>query len=219
MISGGAAGAFYVRQLLRAVAAGRLATDTIVVVDRDPACAVPRDSRVALAVADWGEWLDAHMGGLDPAAQLVPYHWAPHLLLEWLRRQAERAGLVAERGGAVPTLGLPFERGTRDGDRALSYATWACPPSCIEPALCPHTRGAKDWSLGSDVAIAPAGFDAALVFRSLHLAYGVGTIPVGDVLHARQVVLGGGDGERRYLVSTASHCHGLAAVLTVRPRR
>ena len=42
VIGGGEAGAVYVRQLLRAVAAGKLETDRIVVVDRDPGCAASR---------------------------------------------------------------------------------------------------------------------------------------------------------------------------------
>ena len=221
MVSGAEAGSFYVRQLLRAVAAGKLETDRIVVVDRDPACAArgQRDRRVEFAVADWSDWLDRNLGSLDEAGQLVPYHWAPHLLVDWLRRQAERAALEAERGAALPVFEVPFERDTRDGDRALSYATWPCPPACIEPALCPHTRGPKDWSLAARLARPPVGFDDAVVFRSLHLVQGVGTIPVADIHQARARVLDSGRRqERRLLVATASHCHGLATALTVRPR-
>ena len=59
------AGAFAVRQLQRAEMAGRLAADHVVVVDRDPRCeaeALARaDPRVALEVADWGEWLDRRL--------------------------------------------------------------------------------------------------------------------------------------------------------------
>jgi hypothetical protein len=129
--------------------------------------------------------------------------------------------LLASRGeAALPVFELPFERETTDGDRALSYATWPCPPACIEPLLCPHTRGGKDWSLAGRLAAAPEGFDDAVVFRSLHLVHGVGTIPVADIHAARRRVLAlGGAGERRLLVATASHCHGLATSLTVRPRR
>lgn len=223
MISGGEAGAFYVRQLLRAAAAGRLDTDRIVVVDRDAGCAArrQRDPRLEFAVADWSEWLDAHLGGLGQADHLVPYHWAPHLLVDWLRRQVERASLAAVRGGeALPALGLPFERETRDGDRALSYATWPCPPACIEPALCPHTRGQRDWSLATLLAHAAPGFDDAIVFRSLHLVYGVGTIPIAEILAGRARLQAESRGAgRRFVVGTASHCHGLATSLTVRPRR
>ena len=92
--------------------------------------------------------------------------------MDWLARHARRAGAAVERGGEVPTPGVPVERRTRDGDVALSYATWLCPPTCIEPALCPHTRGPKDWSLARDLD-GPAGADDRIVFRCLHLVWGV----------------------------------------------
>lgn len=120
----------------------------------------------------------------------------------------------------MPAVGTPVDRATRAGDRALSYATWVCPPTCIEPALCPHTRGPKDWSLAGDLS-APtdrAGGPEPLVFRCLHLVWGVGTIPMRDILAARdRVVSGISRGSRRYLVATSSHCHALATMLEVSP--
>jgi hypothetical protein len=148
----------------------------------------------------------------------VPYHWAPHLLSEWLAREVRRCGGSAGSGGAVPAQSVPFERETSAGDRALSFATWTCPPTCIEPALCPHTRGPRDWSLAEQLA-RPRGDDPLperVVFRCLHLVWGVGTIPVRDILAARDRVREALAGPARtYLVATASHCHGLAAALRV----
>ena len=220
VIGGGDVGERYVRQLVRAVAAGRLETDRIVVVDRDPSCAarVHDDPRLRFDVADWSEWLDASLDGLGGDDHVVPYHWAPHLFLDWLRRQVGRAGASAQTGGEWPPRGTPYEGTTAAGDRALSYATWPCPPMCIEPALCPHTRGAKDWSLAADLAAPRPGepFDGHVVFRCLHLVYGVGTTPVAEIRSARDRVLQGlPAGRRTYLVSTASHCHGLATPLAV----
>lgn len=219
VISGGDDGALYVRQLLRAVDAGRLRTGAIHVVDRDPDCVAARTGRalVRLETAEWDDWLDARLDAFDAEDHLVPYHWAPHLLLEWLERQARRGGAVTRRDVAPAPPGVPFERPTRDGARALSYATWVCPPTCIEPALCPHTRGPKDWSLCAHVEASSAPHEP-LVLRCLHLVYGVATIPLAGLFAARARVLRGlGQGARRYLVATASHCHGLASVLDVRP--
>ncbi|HJS59663.1 MAG TPA: hypothetical protein VKA01_16270 [Vicinamibacteria bacterium] len=219
VIGGGEAGAFYVRQLLRAAAAGRLGVERIVVVDRDPRCAaagLAPDARVTLAVSEWADWLDMSLDALPPGAHLVPYHWAPHLLREWLERQVRRHGGRAERRGTVPSQGVPWERELASGDRALSYATWVCPPTCIEPAMCPHTRGSKDWSLAGELARRrPDDESERVVFRALHLAYGVGTIPVSDILAARDRLMSGRGARRTYLVATASHCHGLAATLDV----
>jgi hypothetical protein len=114
------------------------------------------------------------------------------------------------------------ERATAAGDRALSYATWICPPTCIEPDLCPHTRGPKDWSLAGDLESSRAGEPLAgrIVFRCLHLVWGVGTVPASAILAARDKVLASlPEGERRYLVATSSHCHALAAVVEVAPQR
>jgi len=223
VIGGGETGVFYVRQLLRAAAAGRLGVERIVVVDHDPRCpvaALASHPRVALATSGWADWLDANLEGLPQGAHLVPYHWAPHLLLEWLERQVRRRGGDARRGELVAPQGVPWERQLASGDRALSFATWTCPPTCIEPSLCPHTRGPKAWSLVSELErTRPAEALERVVFRALHLCYGVGTIPVADILAARdRVVAGLRTGGRDYLVATASHCHGLAATLSVRVR-
>jgi hypothetical protein len=220
VIGGGEVGERYVRQLVRAVAAGRVETERIVVVDRDPQCAarVHDDPRVRFDVADWSEWLDANLDACGPDDHVVPYHWAPHLFHDWLRRQVARAGADARAGGEWPLRGTPYEGTTGAGDRALSYATWPCPPMCIEPELCPHTRGARDWSLVRDLAEPRAGesFDGRFVFPCLHFAYGVGTTPVAVVRAARDRVLAGlADGRRTYLVTTSSHCHALATPLTV----
>jgi hypothetical protein len=219
VIGGAQAGAFTVRQLLRAAAADRLASERIVVVDRDPRCeaaALAADPRVVLEVADWGEWLDRRLDDFPSEAHVVPYHWAPHLFFDWLVRQAHRAGLEARKGPAPEApRGLPFVRATGDGDQALSYATWLCPPTCIEPALCPHTRGAKSWSLCADLETSAAGAEA-IVFRCLHLVYGVGTVPLADLFRARdRLTTTSPIDPKRFLVATSSHCHALAATLEV----
>jgi hypothetical protein len=221
VIGGGTVGAGYTRQLLRARQAGRLRVSRIVVVDHDAACAAASfGPPVELATAEWSPWLDDHLDGFGPGDQLVPYHWAPHLLRTWLTSQLTRRGATVTAAGGLGARGLPFETTTGAGDRALSYATWLCPPTCIEPGLCPHTRGPKDWSLAADLELpAPAEtFDAYIVFRCLHLLYGVGTIPVRDIHAARdRLVSGLAHGRKRYVVSTSSHCHALAAGIEVVP--
>ncbi len=227
-MGGGDAGATSTRRLLRAVEAGRLRTDEIVVVDRDPRCAaadlaaaVPRAPVVRLDVADWTEWLDRCLGLCRPDDHVVPYHWAPHLFLTWLEREVARAGGTSRRETPPLDGRWPFERATRAGDAALSYATWTCPPACIEPALCPHTRGPRDWSLAGDLAAAGvAAAEESIVLASFHLVWGVATVPVRALLEARRRVLAGpGAGPRAWVVSTASHCHGLSALLRVTRRR
>ena len=220
VIGGGEVGASQVRQLLRAAAAGRLETGRIRVVDRDPACAASAfdDPRVSVETAAWDEWLDRHLGAADPDDHLVPYHWAPHLFYDWLAREASRAGFAAGRVGALRPKGLPFEADTAAGDRALSYAAWTCPPTCIEPARCPHTRGARDWSLAADLEGTDPEWPDRIVLRCLHLVHGVGTTPVRDLREARDRLIAGAQaGRRRWVVATSSHCHALAATMQLTP--
>jgi hypothetical protein len=229
VIGGGDVGAVAVRQILRACAAGRLATERVVVIDRRPDCQAQgfvrsraaRSPEVRLEVAEWSPWLDAHLAAASDQDHLVPYHWAPHIFLEWLVAQVRRVGGTAFREGLVPARGLPFEAVTSSGDRALSYADWMCPPLCIEPEICPHTQGPRDWTLAGELArrAGPGAVDLEpIVFPCFHLTDGVGTVPVGVLqAAASRVVEGLADGPRSYLVATASHCHGLGARLRVAP--
>jgi hypothetical protein len=212
-------GEVYVRQLLRAVRAGRLLASRIRIVDSDPRCLAsayvgsPDGVEVSLEVQEWGSWLRANLRLLSDTDHIVPYHFAPHLFRDWLVAELEEAGGEVDIQALRP-IGVPFERETSDGSRALSYATWLCPPLCIEPALCPHTRGEKDWSLVRDLATKPDDLAARAVFPCIHFVYGVGTVPVSTLLAARKAFLGAlGSVPQRFLVATTSHCHALASVI------
>ena len=82
----------------------------------------------------------------------------------------------------------------------------AVPPDVHRARALPaHARAARSWSLAADLADArrERDFDGHVVFRCLHLVYGVGTIPVREILEARdRLVAGLREGRRRYLVST-----------------
>ncbi len=207
------------RRLFRAEAAGKITFGRIVVIDRDPGCAVASlvNDRVRLEVASWSAWLSENLSRSGMADHLVPYHWAPHVLLDWLTADLSRHGLTLGRTPepGEPPLRPPVLRETKDRDLAMSYAEWLCPPACIEPALCPHTRGPKSWSLAGELARAPRSF----VFPCLHLAYGVGTIPLSAIFGVRDHLV---DALRRgelgpdapAWITSASHCHGLAARVT-----
>ncbi len=207
------------------------------VVDRNPHCAVAIEegkggdaTRIELVVSDWSTFF---RGYLDRAAgqsrelrdAIVPSPLMPHLLYEWLVERARDRW--PERHVATTPLGsppvLPWSRAGADGTHYVSFADWMCPVNCIEPRLCPHTRGDRSWSL--PVAVreyvqterargnAIAG---PVIFHCTHRAFGVGMIDTADVVEAdRTVSREGAGGAIEILVGTVSHCHGALNLLSV----
>lgn len=242
VVGGGCYGSYYVRQLGRAVRAGAVAWRKLLVVDRDPDCAVAHDPELlrapndavpapALAIADWHEEFARFLpaAGLDDA--IVPSPLMPHLLYDWLVARA-RARWPERRIETRPldgTPAVPWQRAAPDGTHYVSFAEWMCPINCIEPARCPHTRGPRSWSLPRAVEAYVESERARgvplhgpLIFHCTHRAWGVGMIDAAEVLAAdaalRALGEGGGRGERRpaaVLVGTMSHCHGALNCITI----
>jgi hypothetical protein len=215
VIGGGEFGTYHARQLLRARAAGAVAGE-VVVVDRDPSCRAAGQlagvDGFALAIEDWSAFLARWLSEAGPDDHLVPAPLAPHLLWSWLRDAV--AGVACD-----PPLGwgLPYEVRGEPGVTYLSAAGWACPAACIEPAHCPRLHAPRDWDL-ADIIESRAralGWQPA-VLRCLHLAFGIGSVKVRDVLAARDRLVVAPSGAR-VLVATSSHCH--AAVGGLRPGR
>lgn len=231
VVGGGCYGGYYVRQLARAGRAGALAWAELLVVDRDPHCAVAqlpeaeRPGALRLVIAEWtaffAEYLDR--ASVDPPAHagdaIVPSPLMPHLMADWLGDRA-RARWPARRVATEP-LGsapaVPWQRAAEDGTHYVSFAEWMCPINCIEPARCPHTRGERTWSLPTALAgyaeaerAAGRPVEGPYVFHCTHRAFGVGMIDVRDVLAADQAIArrGARPGRTAFLVGTASHCHG-----------
>src|SRR3982750_3319990 len=75
VVGGGCYGSYYVRQLGRAERAGALSWEALVVVDRDPACAVARlpaaERPIALQVrvADWRAYFGDYLAGAAADAE------------------------------------------------------------------------------------------------------------------------------------------------------
>lgn len=233
VIGGGCYGSWYAQQLARATARGAVVADEIVVVDHDPACAVAaalRDKKygvapVRLVVAEWAQYVkDWLADGVDAVRRdaMVPSPLMPQLCLDWLMARAQhrwptRTVQVSALPSPPPT---PWERASPDGRHYVSFATWMCPVNCIEPAKCPETKGARDWSLPPTIAKYVADQHGALggplIFHCTHRTYGVGMIDAADIAAAdRQLAEGSNEFPLRVLVGTVSHCHGALGVLTV----
>lgn len=232
---GGCYGSYYVRQLDRARERKKLDVTEIVVVDKNPQCAVAKDlSSVAgarLEVCDWldfGEvlWKNRKTFRGD---MWVPTPLGPHIIYHWIKKQWERESgqpfsPVAYSG---PKPELPFAETLASGSLVLSHAPGICPVNCVEPKLCPLTKDNRDWEMKDTVRklvaekVGEHGIEAVGVFVCQHHAHGVGTIPLTalfdewEMIHSRL-------SERNVSkigVATVSSCHGILDVLELPQKR
>ncbi|HEX7979946.1 MAG TPA: hypothetical protein VF461_15160 [Gemmatimonadaceae bacterium] len=235
IVGGGCYGSYYLRQLDRAQRASAVEWDELVVVDRDPACAVGQYTpdelppRARLVAAEWHRYFDEYLASAarDPARRrdaIVPSPLMPHLMADWLAARARQRwpdrAVRTEPLLAAP--GVPWQRAGEDGTHYVSFAKWMCPINCIEPARCPHTRGPRSWSLPIAVreyadAERTRGREVEpLVFHCTHRTYGVGMIDVADVVDADATIeSAAARGGATFLIGTVSHCHGALRRLVV----
>jgi hypothetical protein len=240
VVGGGCYGTYYVRQLGRAASANALAYERLLVVDRDPDCAVSaalasnETSNVEVVVSDWTSFFDSYLDHAaarphalpDPAPDaIVPSPLMPHLMYQWLERRARARWphrTVEMRPLDAPS-GIPWQRRGDDGTQYVSFAEWICPVNCIEPALCPATRGERSWSMPPAVRAATEearrngrNLAGPVIFHCQHRAYGVGMFDTNDVIAGDEIVRrAAAAGAAEVLVGTVSHCHGALSVLAV----
>ena len=240
VVGGGCYGGYYVRQLGRAQRAGALSWRELVVVDRDPSCAVSalaesdRPPRLTVTNASWREYFSSYLGATAEAREatedaIVPSPLMPHLMADWLidRARERWPGRSVETVPLAAPPAVPWQRAGEDGTHYVSYAEWMCPINCIEPARCPETRGTRDWSMPLAVRayvererLEGRQTEAPLVFHCTHRAYGVGMIDVRDLIEAdRTIASAAADRAARFIVGTVSHCHGALRAVQVGDRR
>jgi hypothetical protein len=240
IVGGGCYGSYYLRQLGRAARAGALTAERVVIVDRDAHCRVSSELNaddpfeVEIAVEEWTPFFDSYLGAaaarfadVAPRAPdaIVPSPLMPHLMYEWLARRARArwpARAIESRPLDAPS-GIPWQRRGDDGTQYVSFAEWICPVNCIEPALCPATRGERSWSMPPAVLAATdearrngRNLAGPVIFHCQHRAYGVGMFDTSDVVAGDALVQRVAEaGAVEVLVGTVSHCHGALSVLAV----
>ncbi|HKS07378.1 MAG TPA: hypothetical protein VJR92_13815, partial [Gemmatimonadaceae bacterium] len=112
------------------------------------------------------------------------------------------------------------------GTTYVSHATWTCPINCIEPHICPHTKGDRDWTMPDSIAAwtrsqrnAQDALLGPFTFHCTHRAYGVGMVDKEPIRAADVAIRAAAEhGPVRAVVATASHCHGAVALLSVGAR-
>jgi hypothetical protein len=232
IVGGGCYGSFYAGQLLRAAERGKASFRTLLIVDRDPECRFAREigshATRRLVVQDWGEFFDSYLGDADrtsagPGDAIVPSPLMPHLMYEWLVRQARARwpNRLVETRPVPAGPGTPYDVSAPDGTRYVSYADWICPTHCIEPAVCPIISAPRTWEL----ADAMQGLTRRLalhnptagpiLFVCQHRVFGVGMFDVSAVLAGDAAVVSAGaiGSPVDVLVGTISSCHGAVNLL------
>jgi hypothetical protein len=236
VVGGGCYGSYYVRQLGRAERAGAISWEELVVVDREPTCAVgalPAEERppaMRLVVSGWHEYFAEYLplataDAARHADAIVPSPLMPHLMADWLvaRARARWPQRSVHIDPIEPLSSIPWQRSAEDGTHYVSFAEWICPINCIEPARCPEIRDVRTWSLPVALqalarSAGAAGHDAPtpLLFHCTHRVYGVGMIDVRDVANADATIAArDAAGEESFLLGTVSHCHGALRKITI----
>jgi hypothetical protein len=233
IIGGGCYGTFYAGQLERARDRGKATYRRLLIVDRDPACRFTReigsDETRELVVREWSEFFDGYLAEVkppepgEPRDTIVPSPLMPHLMYQWLARQAQRRwpDRMVETRPVPRGPGTPYDVSGPDGTRYVSYADWICPTHCIEPAICPVIRAPRTWEMADAMEQLARSLDAMsptagpVLFICEHRVFGVGMFDVSAVLAGDDVVAAAGRAESSVdvLVGTVSSCHGAVNLL------
>jgi hypothetical protein len=233
IVGGGCYGTFYAGQLMRARERERAGYRRLVVVDRNPHCQFAREIGESdtgeLRVQEWGEFFDGYLADSspsssgEPADSIVPSPLMPHLMYEWLVRQA-RARWPGRRIETLPVptgSGTPYDVSAPDGTRYVSFADWTCPTHCIEPAICPIIRAPRTWEMADALGGLARRLDldyptaGPVLFVCEHRVFGVGMFDVAAVLAGNATVASAGSlrSAVNVLVGTVSSCHGAVNLL------
>jgi len=235
IIGGGCYGSFYAGQLAKARERGGVELGRVLVVDRDPNCQAVREGLIGdgveLVTAEWSGFVADFLATRPPEAgpddAIVPSPLMPHLMADWLLALAARSWPEREPRLAPATepAGTPYDRVGPDGTRYLSYADWLCPTHCVEPAICPVTRGPRTWEMGELVAEYARGLGrsrpvaGAATFVTRHRAFGVGMFDAEEARAAARLVERAAreSGPVAVVVATISSCHGALGLLELGP--
>ncbi len=223
-------GALHVQLLRKGMARGLVAPADILVIEPDtsrslpvgeepPAARIIHRDVLQVLIERWSPFLESGA----PRDLFVPDPLAPHLLFEVFRHFLAQTFA----GRKIDCVQQPFDESPQtpyssrlpSGMHALSFATWTCPRTCIEPRLCPATKSPKTWDMpGTLRAFADEHDFYPVLFYPKELYYGVFALPAFELLRTIRAGIEhlGKRGNAAFLVATVSACHGLAGKMTAR---
>lgn len=196
--------------------------------------------KIQYVFSDWKEFFYPYLDQkINEAAHgkvsrdhYIPPTFAPHVLMEAFLNilqkrfpeiliRPEPMSMVADQKleGQPSTLikdkiQIPFHMLLPSGNLALSFSTWICPATCIEPPTCPVTRGPKDWDMKTKILESMqinTNVDYISVLQCRHLTMGVGTIPVQEIVneYLKFQEVARVPGTHGLTMASVSSCHGL----------
>ncbi|HEX2249924.1 MAG TPA: hypothetical protein VHH32_06215 [Gemmatimonadales bacterium] len=232
IVGGGCYGTFYAEQLMRAAERGKAEYRRLLIVDRDRRCKAAQelgtDDTCRFIVQDWSDFFDQFLAKAEPSSPdrpdaIVPSPLMPHLMYEWLVRQARKRwpARPVETRPVSAAIGTPYDVAAPDGTRFVSYADWTCPTHCIEPATCPVIRAPRTWEMADAMAGLTRRLDrlnpttGPVLFICQHRVFGVGMFDVSAVLAGDATVASAGSSGSPIdvVVGTISSCHGAVNLL------
>ncbi|GEM_PF-1386172 len=217
-------GALHVQLLRKGMTRGLVAPADILVIEPDTSRSFPRgelppDTRIVhrdvleVLVDRWLPFLESGA----PRDLFVPDPLAPHLLFEVFRRSLVHAftgrpvRCVQRQLDEPPDT--PYSTRLPSDMQAVSFATWTCPRTCIEPRICPATRSTKTWDMSETLRnFAEEHNLFPVLFYPKELYYGVFALPAVELLRTIREGINHLEehGSAEFLVATVSACHGLA---------
>lgn len=215
----------YFEDLRAAGQSGALPFQDLFCIDADPSCKAAKlypDHFILKSPADFIR--DAlHDPQIDRARDtIIPDHTAKHIFLQVfldLARQKYPDATIA-LSPLSSQLTPPFlHKSEDDAVWAISYATWACPPECDEPEICPHTEAKRDWDWGKTLQeLKSEQKDARLYLFACQIIHKqIAEITLSHIIKETERFLADLSQEKALacIVGTHSHCHGILGKFTI----
>ena len=227
VFGGGCYGTLHVKHLMEARKKGKIDFDHIVVIDRATHTRVheefPNNKNIMFVQDDWVNFgVETFMPSwINKDSEIVLPCIGPHLFFWWTFKRLSREGYDVHPCHVELLSNLPVQFSLEGGFLAVSYARWQCPPTCIEPEICPAIAQARTWELPDFLENTwkhgKLPCTGIKVFISKHRVWGVATVFLSEYFrhlsNLKKEILQ--HPHSTWYIATTSSCHGLIGCFRV----
>lgn len=166
---------------------------------------------------DGVKWLDDNLDVLRPDDIIIPA--APiHLAGEWIKQRLKTKYHIELL--TIPQKlmdGLPHPMPGKNNLIYTSHADFICPDNCPEPeSICTHTGKKRPMDLYRILETLNFSPVTSIVIRSRQLFPGTGGYTADALLKAYEKTIA--NTGHQVLIGTACRCHGVAKLISLRPK-